>query len=352
MSPILSSPIPNCSAIPNSPAISHSPPISPQRRWSGPTVGVRSDSVNLGPRSPQPASATPGRPIAGGKTRQPSSQQSMGRQSIGRRGLNGAIAAAIAGSAALLLGASRPVLAQSPDLSLERSERPALPQMVRQAVLQEAASQSQAAPGELRILDFQAEVWPNGCLGLAQDDETCTQGLVSGWHVIASDGQQRWLYRTNANGQLVRSDAAGLASLTSRGDADGSLPSDRQFIDPPRPTTTAPRPEERQLPAARITPRNNRATITFINRSNAAITFEVIGDTSQRLLPGQRSTRLLDLPLPSTVSLRRQDGGLLRILPRQQGPAHALEVFLDVEIDLGLDRTTLLIEPDGSVFLN
>lgn len=42
----------------------------------------------------------------------------------------------------------------------------------------------------------------------------------------------------------------------------------------------------------------------------------------------------------------------VRILTRQQGPANSLEVYLDAEIDLGQDRSTITVERNGAVFLN
>ncbi|NJN31815.1 MAG: hypothetical protein HC824_16340 [Synechococcales cyanobacterium RM1_1_8] len=118
------------------------------------------------------------------------------------------------------------------------------------------------------------------------------------------------------------------------------------------PTSTAPSPEERQRPEAQLTPQAGAITITIINRINSTVIVEVIDETGPRRLEGDRTTRLTNLPTPVTVTLNRVDGGLLRVLPRQQGAANALEVFLDAELDLGLDRSALTIETDGSVFLN
>lgn len=239
--------------------------------------------------------------------------------------------------ALLLLSSGLPVSAQSLPRSLE------LPGSVRDASLQAAAREGQVPPDSLQIKDFQAEVWPDGCLGLSAADEVCTQARVSGWQVSVSDGQQSWLYRTNANGRLIRRDGDRSVGSTAPGDR-------RSLLNPA--TSTAPTPAERQRPDARITPRNNQVTITFVNRTAAAITFEVIGDTTPRTLVGNSSTRLIDLGLPTTVTLRRQDGGLLKISPQPQGLTGDLEVLLDEETDLGRDRTALSVEPDGRVFLN
>lgn len=241
--------------------------------------------------------------------------------------------------------ASQTTLAQAAAVTPPNS--PELPRVVRQAIEAAIAQSTTPPPPEsLRIDDAQTDIWPDGCLGLGDLNETCTQGRLSGWLVLATDGRQSWLYRTNANGRLLRPDPRGLARLLGNGQA-------RQALNPAAPTSNAPLPEERQLPDARVTPSSQGLiSITLINRINSAITFEVIDDTDQRRLAGDRVTQLRNLSLPITLTLHREDGGLLRILTRQQGPANSLEVYLDAEIDLGQDRSTITVERNGAVFLN
>jgi len=46
--------------------------------------------------------------------------------------------------------------------------------------------------------------WPNGCLGLAKEDEFCTEAIVPGYEVtVQAEGMER-AYRTNADGSVVR----------------------------------------------------------------------------------------------------------------------------------------------------
>jgi hypothetical protein len=304
-------------------------------------------TANRDPSSPQPAPGRSGpkigrwgtpvnplRPISQ-QHRRIASVKDLGRWSLGL------------GLGIALIGLGNPAQSQPQQASQRLGpDSPELPRIVQQA-LEQAIAQSTTQPLEsLRIDDAQTDIWPDGCLGLGEPNETCTQGRISGWLVLATDGRQSWLYRTNANGRLLRPDPRGLARLLGNGQG-------RQAINPATPTSNAPRPEERQLPDARVAPSNQGLiTITLINRINSGITFEVIDDTNQRRLAGDRVTQLSNLPLPITLTLHREDGGLLRILPRQQGPAHSLEVYLDAEIDLGQDRSTITIERDGAVFLN
>lgn len=79
-----------------------------------------------------------------------------------------------------------------------------LPGQVATAVRQEVAKRTGTAPGKFRITEYSKETWPNGCLGLAEPDQICTQALVPGWRVVISDGSRTWVYRTDTNGRTIR----------------------------------------------------------------------------------------------------------------------------------------------------
>lgn len=78
-----------------------------------------------------------------------------------------------------------------------------LPHRVASAVLRDASKRSQISPKELEIVDYTPRTWNNGCLGISQPNEVCTQALVPGWRVVVSDGKQNWVYHTN-NGRTFR----------------------------------------------------------------------------------------------------------------------------------------------------
>ncbi len=46
--------------------------------------------------------------------------------------------------------------------------------------------------------------WPNGCLGLEQTGEFCTQVITPGFEVTAEVGGETIVYRTNADGSVIR----------------------------------------------------------------------------------------------------------------------------------------------------
>ncbi|NJR67608.1 MAG: hypothetical protein HC771_02295 [Synechococcales cyanobacterium CRU_2_2] len=231
------------------------------------------------------------------------------------------------------------------------SNRP-LPRLVDLAVRRDVARRSNQAVEQLQITRYTSDIWPNGCLGLAIATEVCTQSRVSGWRVLVSSpgNSQPWIYRTNASGRILRLESA----PPSLGATDKDTPPREDGITgAASTTTTSPLPEEIQAPAAQLTPQNGQIRITLSNRTNAGLTYQVIGDTMPRNLPGQESVTLQFLEVPTTLTFRRDDGGLLnvRLQPQSEEPA-ALEIVLEAVLDLGRDRTTLTVEQTGAVFLN
>ncbi len=53
---------------------------------------------------------------------------------------------------------------------------------------------------------MEAQIWPDGCLGLVQPEMLCTQSLVAGWRVIVGHDNQRWVYRTSQTGSSIKFD--------------------------------------------------------------------------------------------------------------------------------------------------
>ncbi|MBE9128097.1 MULTISPECIES: hypothetical protein [unclassified Coleofasciculus] len=78
-----------------------------------------------------------------------------------------------------------------------------LPRSIADAVLQAASQRTRLSTSQLRIVKAQQMV-TNGCLGLLQPDEICTEIAQMGWEVTVEGGRQRLVYRTDAKGSLVR----------------------------------------------------------------------------------------------------------------------------------------------------
>ncbi|WP_228055537.1 hypothetical protein [Lusitaniella coriacea] len=92
--------------------------------------------------------------------------------------------------------------ADSSPNTVKEQENPS-PKLI-QTVLEEITQKTGIPANSLQIEQTQAQTWSDGCLGLAQPDEFCTQALVSGWRIVVSDGEQTWVYRTDRAGQNIR----------------------------------------------------------------------------------------------------------------------------------------------------
>ncbi len=230
------------------------------------------------------------------------------------------------------------------------AQRRPLPRLVKRSVRLDAARRSGQNLEAQQVTDYKAEVWPNGCLGLGDIEEVCSQSLVSGWRVTVTNDTQTWVYRSNASGRIVRLESVDGSAL-SDGNGLAESRANRGFIGDSS-TSTAPLPEERQPISAQLSPLDGQVRITLDNRTNANITYQVIGDTTQRTLLGKTVVVLRLLETPTTVTFRRDDGGLLDVVTQVQDEAYGLEVILDTTVDLGRDRTTLTVEREGDVFLN
>ncbi|NEP43856.1 MAG: hypothetical protein F6K35_33400 [Okeania sp. SIO2H7] len=89
----------------------------------------------------------------------------------------------------------------------------------------------------------------------------------------------------------------------------------------------------------------------MINRTLATIDYEIIGDTTLRTLPGKSEVTLRGLMTPVNVTFRRDDGGFL-LVQTTVNEEGILELTMTETNVFDLDKTSLLIEENGRVFLN
>lgn len=109
----------------------------------------------------------------------------------------------------LAVGIPQTGLVPAPSLQEEPTEiltakESQLPPEVKSAVLEAAASRTSQTVSTLRILEAQSRNWSDGCLGLAEPNELCTQVITPGWQVVVTDGRRNWTYRTNELGDLIK----------------------------------------------------------------------------------------------------------------------------------------------------
>lgn len=84
------------------------------------------------------------------------------------------------------------------------SESGLLSAEVRERLMEAIATDLSQPKDAIRLESVTAQTWPNGCLGLATQDELCTMALVEGWQIEVSTGDSLAIYRSNENGTAVR----------------------------------------------------------------------------------------------------------------------------------------------------
>jgi hypothetical protein len=125
-------------------------------------------------------------------------------------------------AASLLIGSFSLITAQPAQADITGGNTPlvlttiptqsTLPKAVEQAVKQAIQRQFGVPIANLTVTEFSAQNWPDGCLGLG-NEEACTLAIVPGYRVSVSDGGQTWNYRTDQQGQSLRLEDADKARL-------------------------------------------------------------------------------------------------------------------------------------------
>lgn len=90
--------------------------------------------------------------------------------------------------------------------------------------------------------------------------------------------------------------------------------------------------------------------IRLMNSTNTEVTYELVGHTNQRQLTGNTSFLLQDLAMPVTVTVLREDGGLVKITPRPAAPG-ILELRLDEALNLDQDKRAVRVREGGSLLI-
>jgi hypothetical protein len=57
---------------------------------------------------------------------------------------------------------------------------------------------------QIQITTVSSEDWPDGCLGLPDDDEMCVMMITSGYEISVTVNGKTATYRTNQNGTMVK----------------------------------------------------------------------------------------------------------------------------------------------------
>ncbi|GET41557.1 hypothetical protein [Microseira wollei] len=128
----------------------------------------------------------------------------------------------------------------------------------------------------------------------------------------------------------------------------------QNMVTPVRRTTSIqpPLPETTQSPIAAVTPMAGQVSVKLKNDTNAPISYQAIGHTEPRTLAGGEEIVLQNLPTPVTVTMVREDGGLLEVIPMSSSATGMLAISLNEKTDFDDNQGALRIQTDGQVFLN
>ena len=95
---------------------------------------------------------------------------------------------------------------------------------------------------------------------------------------------------------------------------------------------------------------NGQFNIRLTNTTNTEVTYELVGHTNQRQLTGNTNFLLQDIAMPVTVTVLREDGGLIRVTPIPAAPG-ILELKLDEALNLDQDRRAVRVREGGSLLI-
>lgn len=62
------------------------------------------------------------------------------------------------------------------------------------------------SPDDVLITSSLPTDWPDSCLGLPKEGELCAQAIISGYKVVMQQNDIEYVYRTNVDGTIVRSE--------------------------------------------------------------------------------------------------------------------------------------------------
>ncbi|MEO1432630.1 MAG: hypothetical protein AAFV71_26865 [Cyanobacteria bacterium J06633_8] len=113
-----------------------------------------------------------------------------------------------------------------------------------------------------------------------------------------------------------------------------------------------PIPENRANAIANIKPMMGKVSVKLKNDTNARISYQAVTHTQVRYLEGGEEVTLRDVPTPVTVTMIREDKGLLRVMPMSDKEDGMLTVTLDEKAKFDNNQGVLRIQEDGQVFLN
>ncbi|MBE9229471.1 S-layer homology domain-containing protein [Phormidium sp. LEGE 05292] len=140
-----------------------------------------------------------------------------------------------------------------------------VPEAVSNAVIQNLSQQTGIEASALKIVAAEQQTWANGCLGISSPGVPCAEGKVPGWEVVVGSATQRWVYRSNMSGSLVKLDAIATQNFANR-PATSTETAESAATSTPAQTTPTTRTSQGTAT------RTQRQTTTNVRRQTAAPT--------------------------------------------------------------------------------
>ncbi|WP_009632619.1 hypothetical protein [Synechocystis sp. PCC 7509] len=131
------------------------------------------------------------------------------------------------------------------------------------------------------------------------------------------------------------------APTPENSDAQNAIPSE---------TEVKPWSEAQENRIALVKAINGQFNIRLMNTTNTEVTYELVGHTNQRQLTGNTNFLLQDIAMPVTVTVLREDGGLIKVIPKPAAPG-ILELRLDEALNLDQDRRAVRVREGGSLLI-
>jgi len=97
----------------------------------------------------------------------------------------------------------------TPSIAIASPPKQTLPPSVADAVRRDISRRTGIHANQVNIAQSSPQTWSDGCLGLPKPDEFCTEALVTGWQVVATDSSQTWKFRTDRDGSVLRLESSG-----------------------------------------------------------------------------------------------------------------------------------------------
>jgi len=108
------------------------------------------------------------------------------------------------------------IIGQRPTRRPRAENNSLVPEAVAKAVIQNLSQQTGIETGSLTVVETKQQTWTDGCLGISSPGVPCAEGRIPGWEVVVASTNQRWVYRSNISGSLVKLDALGTQNLAKR----------------------------------------------------------------------------------------------------------------------------------------